>query len=422
MCGLVGMAGKLTAAHDKVFKKLLIFDVIRGEHSTGVAAVPTNGDVNIAKQVGNPFELFEDKRYDRAINKQNRVLIGHNRFATQGAVNKANAHPFNFEHITGAHNGSLTNSKDLEDSKDFVVDSQAIFNHISKKGVEDMVSKVQGAYALVWWDSDKETLNFIRNDERPLYIAFTEKSERLYWASEKWMLEVAIPEHEKIEIAEFPINEWWSFPVDSNRDIKKPRIKEVKYVKKALQHSYYSRYNYDYTAPSSKSTSYNKKKVYEEVGHNRLGKTYLAEVLGYYQEVGGAPYYEFSVLDSDTTETETFKLYEASLKGEVLEEGEVYYISIKSIYYSSGYVYSIDGSSLTEISVDDALEQIAGDCLDHRGVIISREKWKEEYGICSWCTVDIEPEDIEKGATISYTGIPLCKGCTETEDVYQYVA
>ena len=86
MCGLVGMAGKLTAAQDKVFKKLLIFDVIRGEHSTGVASVPVNGEVSIAKQVGNPFELFEDKRYDRAINRHNRALIGHNRFATQGAV------------------------------------------------------------------------------------------------------------------------------------------------------------------------------------------------------------------------------------------------------------------------------------------------------------------------------------------------
>lgn len=423
MCGLVGMAGKLTAAQDKVFKKLLIFDVIRGEHSTGVASVPVNGEVSIAKQVGNPFELFEDKRYDRAINRQNRALIGHNRFATQGAVNKANAHPFQFDHITGAHNGSLTSSRDLEDSKDFVVDSQAIFNHISKKGVVDMVSKVQGAYALVWWDSKKETLNFIRNDERPLFIAFSEKHERLYWASEKWMLEVAVPEHEKIEIEEFPINEWWSFPIKADRIIQKPNVKKVEYVKKPLQTTYYSGYNSYWKGSSKKTTTPAKKaKVYEEIGHQRLGKTYLAEVLGYYQEVGGAPYYEFSVLDSKTSENETFKLYESNLKGEALDEGEVYYISIKSIYYSRGYVYNIDGSSLSEISVDDALEQIAGECLDHKNKIISRDKWIADYGTCSWCTMEIGPEDLEKGATISDSGTALCQGCSESVEVAQYVA
>src|SRR5690606_8536689 len=110
MCGLVGVAGNITSVSDKIFRTLLILDTVRGEHSTGVAAVRRNTEeVYLAKQLGNPFELFNDKRYDTAINSINKVIIGHNRFATRGAVNKANAHPFENDLVVGAHNGTLDN-------------------------------------------------------------------------------------------------------------------------------------------------------------------------------------------------------------------------------------------------------------------------------------------------------------------------
>jgi glucosamine 6-phosphate synthetase-like amidotransferase/phosphosugar isomerase protein len=124
MCGLVGMAGALNQQHDGAFKNLLIVDSVRGPHSTGVLTVNTSRDVKIVKASGDPFELLGTKAYENVMRYANNVVMGHNRYATKGAINKTNAHPFDFEHVSGAHNGTLTTQGQLDDSKDFDVDSE----------------------------------------------------------------------------------------------------------------------------------------------------------------------------------------------------------------------------------------------------------------------------------------------------------
>ena len=158
MCGLVGVAGDLTAKEDKILRTLLILDTVRGEDSTGIAAIPKFGDAVVVKTVGPAFELFNLKKYENTINKQNRVVIGHNRFATQGAVNKANAHPFEFDTLVGVHNGTLRNKSKLKDANTFVVDSENLYHHIEQEGLRDAIDTVDGAYALVWWNKNEETL------------------------------------------------------------------------------------------------------------------------------------------------------------------------------------------------------------------------------------------------------------------------
>lgn len=39
MCGLVGVAGEITMASEKVLRTLLILDSLRGEDSTGIASI-----------------------------------------------------------------------------------------------------------------------------------------------------------------------------------------------------------------------------------------------------------------------------------------------------------------------------------------------------------------------------------------------
>lgn len=186
MCGHIGMVGKITNELEKLTDQFLIVDSVRGSHSTGVAVVNNHGDVSVAKQVGNPYELFDTKTYSKAFNGVVRAIIGHNRFATQGAVNKRNAHPYEFETLVGAHNGTLTNRIKLDGT--FTVDSEQIYHHIEKFGVKDCLSKMTGAWALVWWDKENETINFLRNKERSLYMCYNEAGDVLFWASEYWML------------------------------------------------------------------------------------------------------------------------------------------------------------------------------------------------------------------------------------------
>lgn len=195
MCGLVGYYGASSLVSEKAFENLLRVDVIRGPHSTGVAFVKDN-KVNVVKQAVLPDDLFETKEYKDASKGFNDCFIGHNRYATMGLVNDTNAHPFEFDHITGVHNGTLKNRYLLPESRDYSVDSENIFYAINKDGIGDTWEKIHGAAALVWWDTKTSTLNMCRNKERPLFYCYTKDNAGMYWASEVWMLEGVLARHD----------------------------------------------------------------------------------------------------------------------------------------------------------------------------------------------------------------------------------
>ncbi len=200
MCGLVGMAGKIYLNEKKVMKHLHFFDVTRGKDSTGLAVINDNGKVETYKAVGHVFNLwdafpkvFDPKDY--VINGFNiKAMIGHNRWSTVGASTMENAHPFTHGKISGAHNGTLDAYwlDKLDGSDMFEVDSEAIFYSLNKNGVKETIAQMSGAWALTWYDSEANTMNFIRNSKRPLHFVWSEGRDTLYWASEPWMLLAAL--------------------------------------------------------------------------------------------------------------------------------------------------------------------------------------------------------------------------------------
>ena len=148
ICGLVGAAGVLTGTEEKILTNLLIVDSLRGTDSTGVAVINRVDDVKVAKAVGNPFELVESRAYTNALVGANKVIIGHNRYGTQGKINRRNAHPFEFDMLVGAHNGTLRSKHKLDDSRNFDVDSENLYHHIDKLGLYSAMEhlKVLGAW------------------------------------------------------------------------------------------------------------------------------------------------------------------------------------------------------------------------------------------------------------------------------------
>jgi hypothetical protein len=226
MCGLIGMAGQLTGAEEKLTNQLLIVDALRGVDSTGVAVVSRNGDVKIAKALGNPYELFNTKAYDRTFLGMNSVVIGHNRWGTQGKINKTNAHPFEFDTLVGVHNGTLTSKHRLDSSMDFDVDSENLYHHIDKHGLHDAMTHLEGAWSLVWWDKLDSTLNFLRNSERPMWITKNESGSCMFWASEPWMLQGVLGragiKHQAITSTQEDMH--YSFHVDNKGVIGKPKV------------------------------------------------------------------------------------------------------------------------------------------------------------------------------------------------------
>jgi hypothetical protein len=133
-----------------------------------------------------------------------KVIAGHCRFGTKGAVTSANAHPFVFSNVTGMHNGTLSKhigkprvriNKDTKKKGKWEeieeTDSEAFFRFLNDHTLLEALSEIQdntSAYAFVWYDKRDQTLNMVRNDRRPLWIAQTSMN-TLYWASEKEMLE-----------------------------------------------------------------------------------------------------------------------------------------------------------------------------------------------------------------------------------------
>ena len=195
MCGIIGMFGLVTPAMEKAFGDMLWVDALRGFHSTGVMSVHRGeSEPNVLKCVGAPDGILDNKQYGaNIINKPQKVLLGHNRWATKGAVNKANAHPFSYHGITGVHNGSLQQYGQLENAYQFDVDSQALLNHIGKYGIQDAWSKFTGAAALVWWDEADQSINFAKNTDRPMFMAHMANAH--IFASEAWMIEMAADRH-----------------------------------------------------------------------------------------------------------------------------------------------------------------------------------------------------------------------------------
>jgi len=196
MCGHVGIAGKLEYRDELTMKRLLIFDYFRGPDSTGLAVLRKDGNVKMSKMASHPIDLFDSKKFQEALSGYNSsVFLGHNRLATKGKVNGVNAHPFQFGHIVGAHNGTLDKSswekmEELAGEK-FDVDSQAIFAAIAAVGIEEVVPHLQGAWALVWINLKENTLNFLRNKERSFWTAFEKDFKKIFWASEWPMIEGA---------------------------------------------------------------------------------------------------------------------------------------------------------------------------------------------------------------------------------------
>lgn len=191
LCGIVGAAGLLTKAREDAFKTMLRLDTLRGPHSTGVLAVNSTGQTEVQKCLGTPWDFFDSKKCEAIFRPFSNVLVGHNRYATQGKINKENAHPFEFPNYIGVHNGTLRGQHRLPDHRNFEVDSENIYHSMQEEGEIETLENLDGAYALVWWNKEDRMLRIARNNERPMYYAYSDDNKAVFFASEAWMITVA---------------------------------------------------------------------------------------------------------------------------------------------------------------------------------------------------------------------------------------
>lgn len=202
MCGIVGWISRdHTDSFDKkrFMEQALIIDTVRGWDSAGVFVVPKKkmpADMKPYwfKQLGSGFDLVCTKEYQEIYSNGKssdlKFSVGHNRSATLGGAVIEGAHPFQNGPITLVHNGTVNEgeTKKTREAKGFINDSETICHMLTEDTPDAVVSKLQGAFALVWYDQRDDSLNIIRNSQRPMHLAKAKKDDTIYFASEGEML------------------------------------------------------------------------------------------------------------------------------------------------------------------------------------------------------------------------------------------
>lgn len=239
MCGIVGYItqegkGNGLAAREKFLRQALIMGTLRGKDSTGVFYKPHDhkaGTAGWLKNLGTGFEFVHDNDEFRKFERDTySIAVGHNRAATMGSVTTENAHPFQEGPITLVHNGTLRGTHMLPKTMHQLgikVDSHCIAHNLAENAPEDIIPLLRGAFALVWHDGRDNTLNIIRNDERPFHMAECANQKTIMFMSEAGMLAAVTDRIDlKMRRIVYPKpGQWLKYHPE---DVLNPEIKELK--------------------------------------------------------------------------------------------------------------------------------------------------------------------------------------------------
>ena len=193
MCGIVGYISNNDKLHlgakDHFMRYALALDTLRGQDSTGVITLNKRFTVTTLKTLM-PGDVFVHSKEYKKRYKSGWAQIGHNRAATRGSIDVDNAHPFTFGDVTMVHNGTLTNggrNMTTYDSTIGEVDSMQIAYALSQYPPEKahlVLEQIDGSFALVWTDRRDESVNMVRNNDRPLHFTFNASKSIMWYMSD----------------------------------------------------------------------------------------------------------------------------------------------------------------------------------------------------------------------------------------------
>lgn len=172
MCGIFSYLGDRSAA-DAVVRGLGRLEY-RGYDSAGTCTLSTDGRATLIRSVGRVAVLAN--RLESEGRREDRIGIGHTRWATHGKVSEENCHPHRSAdgRFYAVHNGIIENYRELRaelaaDGVEFYgqTDSEVAVNLFAKIAreagpdistldlLERFVARIDGAYALVFVDAER---------------------------------------------------------------------------------------------------------------------------------------------------------------------------------------------------------------------------------------------------------------------------
>lgn len=409
------MIGQLDINLERMFKDMLKLDTMRGADSTGILSVSMSNTPKVLKGVGTPWDLADSKRYDSFFAGYHKVLLGHNRSATRGSVSAANAHPFEFSEIIGAHNGTLRTTWELDGNRDFDVDSEVLFNHMNTNGVDDTVEKIDGAFALSWYDKVSRTLGLIRNADRPLVYTLVNGGSALVWASESWMIQIAAGYNSvKLDssIVVLPVAELLTIDLPSyttNNAVNVPLTVTKRNLKLKVKEEY-NNYANGYRGNYEKKTlpvTTNPKVVTGNFGKEKLRANFSVtfEVVGSGKSNCNQDFIQGIIKEVNnvdktqliTKDVRIFPEWRSGMWDLMMESCNYFHGFVKSYLDTEGGYYTVKLSSVRELQIDldddDSDDRVM--FVGHGGTILNKEQFKRKVacGCCFCQTTDVLLDD-----------------------------
>lgn len=262
MCGLAGvMKYNMAPSYISKFKDLFIMSQLRGDDGAGIMSVPKCikddeevKNINVTRTVWSSAHLVTLKEFDDVTKGDRSALFGHARMPTKGGSTIDNVHPHRNHNIILMHNGTMSHvgGRHIAQGKS---DSKEIAKYLVSHTPQEFVQNSFGAYCLMWIDTEKQTINFLRNNERPLWFAEEKFSsatnsatDALFWASELWMLQCGLSRYhsynkDRYKYYQLPVDEHWAFPLNVPVLLEAPTKTECK---KIIKSTTYTRGEYAY--------------------------------------------------------------------------------------------------------------------------------------------------------------------------------
>lgn len=173
-CGLIGFSGKEDSKVDlSIIQMLVVWNSLeRGTDSIGLYTKESG----IKKSIDYPYRYIKDNDICEIIEKSKDTLI-HVRKSSVGVNNVRNAHPFKFNNIIGAHNGTLIQYDSLASQygisySSYFVDSEVILNAFSqdlKNNNLNVLNRYKGTATLLMYDDIREVFYVYKDSSRPLF-------------------------------------------------------------------------------------------------------------------------------------------------------------------------------------------------------------------------------------------------------------
>lgn len=413
MCGLVGVINTTNTSRvdfDNFFKQALVADSVRGKHSTGSLIVDFSYKETTIKKLGNPFNLLDSPEFSTALQKQIRLMMGHNRWATKGGISVDTAHPFTHGDITLCHNGTLHAHRTLSSRMDFDVDSEAICHMLSES--DDPIKsleKIDGAFALTWYNSLTRTFHIARNKERELYLAkisdnsgkgaylYASELGLLYWLAYRNSIKIDKPELVPVgKLLTFYLN---GKSMEYSTELFTPK----EFIKKEKGYGWYGNY-YDYKNTHSSHANNEKQ---NKLAHlvNKIKEVYFWSFSPYkngeYGECRG-------VWDAeDGTEVLLSAIHRNSYR-KYLSEGPTR-VRVTGVS-KNGELFVIECPEVNEVksNVIDYIPSktnLSKDSIEDEG----SNNQKKRGGVCRNCDCEVE----EKNLFLSWNNTLFCNECRQ---------